>query len=215
MTKSIRLSYFLCSILLAVVLGACAWPLLGYPTTPDSMLFPGAAFEIDQWNLHVLSFDAVEFYAPVDWVVEEMHWSSAVDVSGSRMIDCSGYIVSNLDGSIQLWIKPPCGFSKPAPSGCEKDGVIVKQGEGNAFILRWFDVQSGFFRYSDAYVTTITSGASTRQELICANPPLVVLSGEKNVTFVEIELKYSGSEAGQNLALEIVDRIVTSFRRGP
>jgi hypothetical protein len=205
----------LASVIVTSQLLGCTVPIpdiIQRPLPTPYQIFPGSSALIEMQHLELYG---LEVYIPSDWKWEEVNRRpESLELIGPMSgEDCADYLITNTDRSLELWLRPVCGFFQGGASTCGRDATIVKQWSSSQFILRWYNESSRVFQYSVGTILTVDDGSGPRNEVSCSNPPVLIFETLRGFTFVEIELQFLGNEADQIWELEAVDQIVTSIRK--
>ena len=176
------------------------------PTSTDTPV-------IDEWTWHNIDLYSLKLRLPSGWTISEINRRPEPTNPGGPITghDCADYTISNSDGTMQVSLWPICGIAGGVSDSCPGDSVIVDKQSDTRMISRYFDQGKSAYIYTRAGLTTISDTQSTRSEILCYNPPVLSFGEGQNLSFIQTEFQFLGTDADLDQILVTIDEIVLSI----
>ncbi len=213
--------------LLLIAQGCAALPTKEIPSTLDiasqvESTLTAIAVEIppsptpatSQWQTQKIDLFGFTLDLPQNWTITETNRrpESTDDPMFPIMgHDCADYEIANPDGSERLYINPICGYADGSGDACPLDTVLLETRGETGVLVRYVEESSGRYIFSEARFATLLDRSGEIKQMLCFRPPVMVFEIPNFTQFVQVEYQFSGAPENREVALAIVDRIVTSL----
>lgn len=159
-----------------------------------------------QWNQVVIELYQTSIRMPPSWKIEEINRKPEPEGFAINGHDCAEYVVSNEDKTIELYIRPVCGFGDGGATPLNSNAVFIEQ-QGDRYLVRYFDEINLSYLYGYAGYVNISDANGARQELYISTPPIIPFGDSQ----AEAALFLFDETQNADEYLVIVDKIIASI----